>query len=80
MLGDRRGEFDVKLPEEWLNEQFGTKTFVERFAKIKDKVEQAARTSEFKDPYFLFTHCTERALVTQSPILWQTLMQHFSSM
>lgn len=77
MLGDRCGEFDVKLPEEWLNEQFGTKTFVERFAKIKDKVEQTSKTDEFKDPYFLFTHCTERALITQSPVLWQTLMQHF---
>ena len=77
MLGDRRGEFDVKLPEEWLNEQFGTQTFVERFAKIKDKVEQTSKTDEFKAPYFLFTHCTERALITQSPVLWQTLMQHF---
>ena len=76
MLGDRRGEFDVKLPEEWLNEQFGTKTFVERFAKIKDKVEQAARTSEFKDPYFLFTPCPECALALLSQLLWSNLMQH----
>ena len=29
-------------------------------------------------PYYLFTHCTERALVPKSVTMWQMVMQSFS--
>lgn len=77
MLGDNRGEFNVLLPEEWLNEQFGTQKFNENFDKIKDKVLAAAKSEKFASPYYLFTHCTERALVTNAPLMWQTLLNRF---
>lgn len=77
ILDDARGSFIVKLPEEWLSEQMETSKFAEYFDSIKDRVMTAARTDEFKEMYYLFTHCTERALITQSPILWQSIMSTF---
>ncbi|MGN0894828.1 MAG: FAD-binding and (Fe-S)-binding domain-containing protein [Succinivibrio sp.] len=77
LLGDLRGDFEVQLPEEWLVKQFATQKFNDSFNRIKDRIEKAARSDKFKDPYYLFTHCTERATVTGSTALWQSLMQRF---
>ena len=77
ILDDARGSFIVKLPEEWLSEQMESSDFAKRFDKIKDQVLSASRTDEFKEMYYLFTHCTERALITQSPILWQSILSTF---
>ena len=77
MLGEQKGEFNVLLPEEWLTKQFGTQKFEDNFEKIKAKVLAKANSDKFKEPYYLFTHCTERALVTPAPIMWQNLMNKF---
>ena len=77
ILDDARGSFIVKLPEEWLSEQMETSSFSAHFEKIKDKVLSVSRSDEFKEMYYLFTHCTERALITQSPVLWQTILSTF---
>ena len=52
-------------------------SFSAHFEKIKDKVLSVSKTDEFKEMYYLFTHCTERALITQSPVLWQTILSTF---
>lgn len=77
MLGDLCGDFTVQLPEEWLTAQFGTQRFVDNYEKIKSKVLATAQTSEFAEPYFLFTHCTERALITPAPVMWQNTLDRF---
>lgn len=77
MLGDARGQFEVKLPEEWITEQFATEKFNENFSKIKQRVHACANTEKFSDMYYLFTHCTERALITPAPVMWQNLMERF---
>ncbi|MBR1612490.1 MAG: FAD-binding oxidoreductase [Succinivibrio sp.] len=77
LLGDARGEFEVKLPEEWLTEQFATEKFNANFDGIKEKVLAKAQSPEFSDMYYLFTHCTERALITPAPVMWQNVMDKF---
>ena len=77
MLGNSKGEFKVLLPEEWLTEQFASKKFVDNFAKVKEAILQKAHSTEFNLPYYLFTHCTERALITQSPVMWQQVLSQF---
>ncbi|MGN0902883.1 MAG: hypothetical protein ACI4M9_06330, partial [Succinivibrio sp.] len=76
LLGENRGTFDVLLPEEWFVNQFATTRFTEQFSKISNKITDLAG-DKYKDPYYLFTHCTERALITQSPLLWQTVLDRF---
>ena len=71
------GEFEVKLPEEWLTEQFATEKFNANFDGIKEKVLAKAQSPEFSDMYYLFTHCTERALITPAPVMWQNVMDKF---
>lgn len=78
LLGDARGDFNVLLPEEWLTQIMATKKFADNFEKIESKVKAVAATSAFSDPYYLFTHCTERALVTPAPVMWQNIMSRFS--
>lgn len=72
ILGNTRGEFEVLLPEEWLSQAVNDpKT---------DKILQALRkdlTSGFDDPYYLFAHCTEQALLPKSVRQWQEIMQAF---
>ena len=78
LLGDARGDFNVLLPEEWLTQIMATKKFADNFEKIESKIKAVAATSEFSEPYYLFTHCTERALVTPAPVMWQNIMSRFS--
>ncbi len=77
LLDDTRGSFIVKLPEEWLYEQMGTQFLTDQLTKLKDKILSVSKEAEFNDMYYLFTHCTERALVTQSPVMWQKIMDSF---
>ncbi len=77
MLGDHRGGFNVMLPEEWLCEQFETEQFALNFEKIKDKILKEAKGQDLSDPYYLFTHCTERALISDAASMWQRVMMQF---
>ena len=67
ILGDNRGDFEVKLAHEWLI------TLVdEQKSKpidIKSKVNTVA--------YKLFAHCTEKTALAGSEGQWQHIFQHF---
>ncbi|MCR5536893.1 MAG: FAD-binding oxidoreductase [Succinivibrio sp.] len=70
LLGQGRGEFFVALPEEFLAK-----------ALRQPKVEQKLKLlSDLKvsEPYYLFAHCTEQALLPESVKLWQEIFKAFA--
>lgn len=69
ILGDGRGEFDVLLPEEWLIKAVACE-------KVQKKIAEVKKTG-MSDPYYLFAHCTEQALLPKSVRQWQEIMQSF---
>lgn len=74
MLGSTRGEFEVLLPEEWLAEAVKTP---EVQAKIAAGLASSA-TKALSEPYYLFAHCTEQALLPKAVLQWQQIFQAFS--
>lgn len=60
-LGERRGDFRVLLPQEWL--------LVE--------LEGRPPKDEISAGFRLLSHCTERALVTGSDQQWKAVFKHF---
>lgn len=76
LLGDRRGNFTVLLPEEWFAEVLKDKNVQDRCAQIRELIEKNASQEDLL-PYYLFTHCTERALVASSVTAWQSTLGAF---
>ena len=77
MLGENRGELNVMLPEEWFTQVMATQRFVDRMKTLETKLEKAVSKEEYSEPYYLFTHCTERALITPAPVMWQNILDRF---
>lgn len=68
-------QFKVLLIEEFLNDYLETKEGSEALNNI---VSNENNTLNLDNPYYLFTHCTERALIVNSPLLWQHVFKKFS--
>ncbi len=78
LLGNMRGQFNVLLPEEWFREKARSATFVEKLSSLKEKLTKViAKNQDLQEPYYLFTHCTERALVGNSVQMWQEALALF---
>ncbi|MBQ9275317.1 MAG: FAD-binding oxidoreductase [Succinivibrio sp.] len=71
LLGERRGSFEVLLPEEWLTRVLPTLKLPELLSGRVQK-EGAALSPE---PYYLFAHCTEKALLPASVRQWQEALK-----
>ncbi len=68
ILGTARGIFDVQLPEQWLMQALHSAKGKAVRAALVDKLKKQGSLSE---PYYLFCHCSEQALLPQSVRLWQ---------
>ena len=78
LLNKDRGDFKVMLPEEWLTLAASTTKFQNKMNEIKDKLAlEKQNNSDFFAPYYLFSHCTERALVPTSVLMWQNVLKSF---
>ncbi|MCR5085002.1 MAG: FAD-binding oxidoreductase [Succinivibrionaceae bacterium] len=66
LLGERRGDFCVQLPEEWLQGVVSAPGF------------SAPARGQDREPYYLFCHCTEQALLPASVRMWQEVFRAFS--
>ena len=67
ILGDNRGDFEVKLAHEWLITLVDEKK--SKPIDIKNNVNKVA--------YKLFAHCTEKTALAGSEGQWQHIFQHF---
>lgn len=76
LLGDRRGSFCVLLPEEWFAQVLKDKKVHDRCDRFRELISKNAAPEDLM-PYYLFTHCTERALVSSSVISWQETLKAF---
>lgn len=66
ILGNARGDFEVKLPHEWLMQLFGDKAF-----SLPSLVDETP--PNFK----LFAHCTEKTMLPNSEGQWQVIFEKF---
>ncbi|MBO8415248.1 MAG: FAD-binding oxidoreductase [Proteobacteria bacterium] len=71
LLGQKRGSFEVQLPEIFFDK--AVKSDKAQAAMARFKEEGAA----LSDPYYIFCHCTEQALLPQSVQLWQSVFSAF---
>ncbi len=79
LLQSMRGNFEVMLPEEWLEKQLGSVKLKNTLSSLQERLQSLKEQDEgLFTPYYLFTHCTERALVPKSVTMWQMVMQSFS--
>lgn len=79
LLKEMRGNFEVMLPEEWFEKQLGSLKLQNALSSLQERL-QTLKSQDEKlfEPYYLFTHCTERALVPKSVTMWQMVMQAFN--
>jgi FAD/FMN-containing dehydrogenase/Fe-S oxidoreductase len=68
VLGNNRGDFEVKLAHEWL---------IAIIASQSSMVIDKAFKSENSVDYKLFAHCTEKTALAGSEGQWQHIFQHF---
>ncbi len=73
ILGDARGSFEVQLPEEWLSDALKQ----EKTRQILKTVTTSGKLLS-SEPYYLFAHCTEQALLPKSVRQWQEILQAFN--
>lgn len=66
LLGSRRGSFEVQLPEHWLCQALQSSR-----GQLALQQRLSGRTVKLDDPYYLFCHCTEQALLPESVQRWQ---------
>ncbi|MBU3827122.1 MAG: FAD-binding oxidoreductase [Candidatus Anaerobiospirillum merdipullorum] len=71
ILGRARGEFEVLLPEQWLATALKSDTWQAQKAKLGTTL--PAAQSKLSEPYYLFCHCSEQALLPKSVRLWQEI-------
>ncbi len=74
ILGKVRGEFEVLLPEEWLSQVVSDPKINKRLQDLRKKCHSSG---DLSDPYYLFAHCTEQALLPKSVRQWQEIMHAF---
>ena len=69
-LGQMCGEFNVLLPEEWLFRelQMGTGGKIDALKEVLQ-----VEAVKMDEPYYLFTHCTQRALEPVTCNMWQDI-------
>jgi FAD/FMN-containing dehydrogenase/Fe-S oxidoreductase len=77
LLGASRGDFSVLLPEEWLSSAIASERGSRALSEISAKVREAARSEKFGGDWYLFSHCTEAALLPKSVQDWQSVMSSF---
>ncbi len=73
ILGQARGDFDVKLAHEWLIEMIDHKKFTEFNTPFEVQVGEEASGTAYK----LFAHCTEKTALAGSEGQWQQIFKHF---
>ena len=78
ILGAARGDFEVLLPEEWLERVLQEDKVKEIFLKLQSRFADAVHDPKFKGEWYLFCHCTENALVPRAVQMWQYILSKFS--
>ncbi len=78
MLGEARGNFEVLLPEEWLSQALKTPQAQQKVTSLNEVIAKNAPKALLSEPYYLFAHCTERALVPESVKQWQQILAAFN--
>lgn len=77
LLGPSRGDFNVMLPEEWLSSALASERAREALSRISGAVRACAGKDRYQGPWYLFSHCTEAALLPKSVRDWQQVMGAF---
>lgn len=77
LLGSGRGDFEVLLPEEWIEDAIATERCKSQIINIKSRLIKKLTNFRMDEPYYLFTHCTEKALVPVSVRMWQLIFKNF---
>ncbi len=75
ILGPARGDFTVQLPEQWLLQALASEKWQQTASQAQSGLKSAA--GSFADPYYLFCHCTEQALLPESVQQWQQIFSAF---
>lgn len=78
LLKDRRGDFEVLLPEEWLERAFNDSRVISFLETNKAKIKEVSAQDRFNRTWYLFAHCTENALVPRAVAMWQMALKHFN--
>ncbi|MGN0908940.1 MAG: FAD-linked oxidase C-terminal domain-containing protein, partial [Succinivibrio sp.] len=78
LLGPSRGDFSVLLPEEWLCAALAAERAQKALGGIAGALKEAARKEEYCGDWYLFSHCTEAALLPKSVQDWQAVMARFN--
>ena len=77
LLGPSRGDFSVLLPEEWLSAALASERGRKALSGCAGAIKSAAAKDEFRGEWYLFSHCTEAALLPKSVRDWQSVMASF---
>lgn len=78
LLKDRRGDFEVLLPEEWIERAFNDPCVISFLENNKEKIKEASLQDKFNHTWYLFAHCTENALIPRALTMWQMALKHFN--
>ncbi len=72
ILSKKSSDFEVLLPEEWLFQAIAD-------PEVKNRLEGMIKKShmDLKDPFYLFCHCTENALIPRAVTMWQEVLKAF---
>ena len=77
LLGSRRGDFTVYLPEEFLEAGLKEGPLHDFIARHKDRLKALSSAEDFGKTWYLFAHCTEQALLPRAALMWQQAMSAF---
>ena len=77
MLGAFHCDFNVLLPEEWLEIALRNEKVVNKLEEFKGRISDLLRTPTYKGEWYLFCHCTENALVPRAVQMWQHILLKF---
>lgn len=74
LLKERRGTFEVLLPEEWLEKLLEEEPVK---AQLSSPGKGGKSSGSLAGPYYLFCHCTENALLPRATLMWQHILSAF---
>lgn len=77
ILGSFHCDFNVLLPEEWLEIALRNGKVINKLEEFKGRISDLLRTPTYKGEWYLFCHCTENALVPRAVQMWQHILLKF---
>ncbi len=77
MLGSFHCDFNVLLPEEWLEIALRNEKLINKFEEFKGRISDLLRTPTYTGEWYLFCHCSENALVPRAVQMWQHILLKF---